>query len=160
MRQLINYLRANGFRVFVSTAGSVDVARVLSEQLYGIPPDDVIGSSVVTTLRDEDGQLIARRVGTMHSLNRGITRPLLVDMQLGQAPILAVGNARSGGETDLLRFSQRPGRLSLQILVKHDDVAREYGYDEPDQKSATLANELGWLQVSMRYDWLRIFASP
>lgn len=159
MRELIGHLRANGFRVFISTAGSVELVRVLAEEMFGIPPDDVLGSSVVSTLREEDGQLVLRRLATVHGLNDGATRPLTIDAHLGRRPILAVGNAGSGGDIPMLRYSQQAGRPNLQVLVRHDDFEREYAYDDPDGASVRTANERGWLLVSMRYDWLRVFGA-
>jgi len=159
MRELINYLKANGFRVFISTSGSVDLVRVLAEDLYGIPADDVLGSSVVSTLREEDGRLVLRRLGSVHALNDGPRKPLAIDLHVGRRPILALGNINSGGDIDMLRYSQQPGVPSLQVLISHDDFEREYAYDEPDGASVKAANANGWLLVSMRYDWLQIFSA-
>jgi len=159
MRELINYLKANGFRVFISTSGSVDLARVLAEDLYGIPSDDVLGSSVVTTLREEDGRLVLRRLGSVHALNDGPRKPVAIDLQVGRRPILAVGNSNSAGDIDMLRYSQQPGVPNLQLLIRHDDFEREYAYDEPDGASVKAANANSWLLVSMRYDWLQIFSA-
>ncbi|MEO8223777.1 MAG: HAD family hydrolase [Gammaproteobacteria bacterium] len=158
MEELITYLRANGFRVFVMTTGSIDLVRVLSDELYGIPADDVIGSSVVSTLREEDGRLVLRRLASVHALNDGPRKPVTLDLHVGQRPILAVGNINSGGDIDLLRYSQQPGRPTLQMLIRHDDFEREYAYDEPGGESAQAANANGWLLVSMRYDWMRVFS--
>lgn len=159
MRELIAHLKANGFRVFISTAGSVDLVRVLAEDMYGIPADDVLGSSVVSTLKDEDGRLVFRRLATVHALNDGPVKPLTIDMHVGRRPILAVGNVRSGGDIDLLRYSRQPGKPNLQLLIRHDDFEREYAYDEADGASIKAANANDWLQVSMRYDWLRVFGA-
>jgi len=159
MRELVSHLKANGFRVFVSTVGSIDLARILAEDMYGIPADDVLGSSVVSMLRKEDGQLVLRRLATVHGLNDGPVKPLMVDAHVGRRPILAVGNVNSGGDIDLLRYSEQAGRPNLQMLIRHDDFEREYAYDEPDGASVKAANASGWLQVSMRYDWLRIFGA-
>jgi len=157
MRELIAHLKANGFRVFISTTGSVDLVRVLAEDMYGIPADDVLGSSVVSTLREEDGHLVLRRLATVHGLNDGASKPLTIDLHVGRRPILAVGNVNSGGDIHMLRYSQQPDVPNLQVLVRHDDFEREYAYDEPDGASVKAANANGWLLVSMRYDWLRIF---
>lgn len=159
MRELISHLKANGFRVFISTTGSIDLVRVLAEDMYGIPADDVIGSSVVSTLREEDGRLVLRRLATVHGLNDGALKPLAIDLHVGRRPILAVGNVNSGGDIHLLRYSQQPGVPNLQVLIRHDDFEREYAYDEPDGASMKAANANGWLLVSMRYDWLRIFGA-
>lgn len=159
MRELITYLKANGFRVFISTTGSIELVRVLAEDMFGIPADDVIGSSVVSTLREEDGRLVLRRLATVHGLNDGPVKPLTFDLHVGRRPILAVGNVRSGGDIDMLRYSQQPGRPTLQVLIQHDDFEREYAYDERDSASVKAANANGWLLVSMRYDWVRIFGA-
>ena len=159
MRELINYLKANGFRVFVSTTGSIDLVRVLAEDLYGIPADDVMGSSVVSTLREEDGQLVLRRLGKVHALNDGPRKPVAIDLHVGRRPILAIGNINSGGDIDMLRYSQRPDVPNLQVLIRHDDFEREYAYDEPDGASMKAAVTHGWLLVSMRYDWRQIFSA-
>ncbi len=159
MRELIAHLRANGFRVFVTTTGSIDLVRVLAEDLYGIPADDVIGSSVVSTLREEDGRLVLRRLASVHALNDGPAKPVTFDLHVGRRPIFAAGNVNSGGDVDLLRYSQQPGRPNLQLLIRHDDFEREYAYDEADGASIKAANANGWLVVSMRYDWLRVFSA-
>jgi len=160
MRELINYLKANGFRVFITTSGSIDLVRVLAEDLYGIPADDVLGSSVVTSLRDESGNLVLRRLGTVHALNDRAGKPVAIDLHVGRRPILAVGNIGSGGDIDMLRYSQRREAPNLQVLIRHDDFEREYAYDEPDGASVKAANANGWLIVSMRYDWLEVFSAP
>ncbi len=162
MQELMGYLKANGFRVFVVTTGSIDLVRALAEDMYGIPADDVIGSSVVSTLREEDGQLVIRRLRTVHALSDGASKPLFIDLHIGRRPILAVGNVGSGGDIDMLRYSQDGRGTSgnpptLQLLVRHDDFEREYLYDEDNQASVQAANARGWLVVSMRFDWLRIF---
>jgi phosphoserine phosphatase len=159
MQELINYLKANGFRVFITTSGSIDLVRVLAEDLYGIPADDVLGSSVVSTLREEDGRLVLRRLGSVHGLNDGPGKPIAIDLHVGRRPILAIGNINSGGDIDMLRYSQQPGVPNLQVLISHDDFEREYAYDEPDGVSVKAANANNWLLVSMRYDWLQIFSA-
>ncbi|TFG86269.1 MAG: haloacid dehalogenase-like hydrolase [Chromatiales bacterium] len=159
MRELLIHLRANGFRVFITTSGSVELVRVLAEDIYGIAAADVIGSSVVSTLREEDGRLVLRRLRNVHVLNSGPTRPLTFDLQVGRRPILAIGNVNSGSDIDMLRYSQQPEVPNLQILIRHDDFEREYAYDEADDASVKAANANGWLLVSMRYDWLQIFSA-
>jgi phosphoserine phosphatase len=168
MRELLNHLRANGFHNFIVSTGSVEIARILAAETYGIPGDDVIGSGVVTTLREEDGRLVLRRLATVHALNEGAVKVLGIDQRIGQRPILAVGNVNSGSDIDMLRYSQlaetqsagpsagrQPG---LQILINHDDFEREYAYGEKDRASLDAADANGWMIVSMRYDWRRIFS--
>ncbi|MFZ1623406.1 MAG: hypothetical protein WAU48_01290, partial [Gammaproteobacteria bacterium] len=161
-------LRANGFHNFIVSSASVDVARILASDTYGISSDDVIGSNVVTTLRNEDGTLVLRRLATVHALNDGALKPLSIDQHIGQRPILAVGNVRSGSDIDMLRYSQGAEtqasgpqggpRHSLQILINHDDFDREYAYDEKNRASLNAADTNGWMIVSMRYDWRLVFS--
>lgn len=161
MRELLAHLRANGFQVFVAGTGSADVARVLAGTLYGIPPDDVIGSSAKTTLREEDGRLVLRRMADADALVEGPGKPAGIHRHVGRRPILAVGNVRSGGDIDMLRYSEGgPGSTSpsLQVLIRHDDFDREFAYDEADRASLNAADARRWLVVSMRYEWRRIFA--
>jgi len=168
MHELLAYLRANGFHNFIVSAGSMDIARILASDTYGISSDDVIGSSVVSTLRNEDGTLVLRRLATVHALNDGAVKPLSIDQHIGQRPILAVGNVRSGSDIDMLHYSQGAEtqasgpqgspRHSLQILINHDDFDREYAYDEKDRASLNAADTNGWMIVSMRYDWRLVFS--
>jgi phosphoglycolate phosphatase-like HAD superfamily hydrolase len=163
MRELIGHLRANGFRVYIVTAGNLDVVRELAEDVFGLPAGDVIGGSVVTTLREEEGQLVVRRLRTVHALNDGDTKALSVDYHLGRRPLVAVGNVGTGGDVALLRYSQgRPasqgGRRTLQVLVVHDDFEREYAYEEADRASLNAAEKYGWTVTSMRFEWKRLFS--
>ena len=157
MVELVTYLRRNSFRVFISSPGSIELVRELAWPLYGIPPDDVIGSTVVTVSAEENGRAIQRRLATVHSLNDGATKPQAIELHIGRRPILAVGNAGGWGDIDMLRYSEQPGRQTLQVLIRHDDFDREYAYDEPDGMSVKVANQKGWLVVSMRNDWLQVF---
>lgn len=157
MQDLLGYLRVNGFRIFIVTAGSSEFTRALAGDIYGIPADDVIGSSVGTTLREEQGQLVVRRLDQDIVLVDGPGKPLAIDRQIGKRPILAVGRINAGSDIDMLRYGRQPGRPGLQVLIQHDDFDREYAYDEADKASNKAANAGGWLTVSMRFDWLRIF---
>ena len=107
MHERLAYLRANGFHNFIVSSASVDVARILASDTYGISSDDVIGSNVVTTLRNEDGTLVLRRLATVHALNDGALKPLSIDQHIGQRPILAVGKFLPGRPT--AKTSYYPG---------------------------------------------------
>ncbi len=157
MRELVNHLRANGFRCFVVTAGSIEVSRAMAAALYAIPADDVIGSSVVMTVREEDERLVLRRLETLHALNDAATRPLAVELHVGRRPVLAIGHIGTGGDITMLRYSQTQSRPTLQLLLRHDDFEREYAYDEADGASLDAAHRHGWMVVSMRHGWRRVF---
>jgi phosphoserine phosphatase len=159
MRELVSLLRANGFRVVIVTTGHADFTRAGAEAALGLGPDAVIGTAVVTTLRDEDGVSTVRRLAEFGPQLDGAAKPLAIDRSLGSRPLLAVGSARDGSDIDMLRFtrggSNWPG---LAIVVTHDDFEREYAYSEPDRATLNAADAGGWLTVSMRYDWTRLFS--
>lgn len=159
MRELVDLLRANGFRVFVVTAIDVDFVRAGAEEIFNIPPDDVIGTAVDTAPGDEGGTPVARRLATFTSGVDAGSKPLAVDRATGHRPILVVGNVRDGGDIGLLRYSQAParGRPGLQLVIVHDDFEREYAYTEDDKATLDAAAKAGWTTVSMRYEWLQLF---
>jgi len=159
MRELIELLRANGFRVFIVTAGDVDFARAGAGEVFSIPPDDVVGTAVATTLSDVDGTLSVQRQATVASRVDGDGKPLAIDRALGHRPILAVGNVRDGSDLGLLRYSQAPrsGRPGLQLVIVHDDFEREYAYAEDNKATLEAAAAGGWTTVSMRFEWQQVF---
>jgi FMN phosphatase YigB (HAD superfamily) len=165
MRELVAHLRANGFRVFVVSGGSAEVSRELVELALGLPGDDVTGSQVVSRLRPVADAAVPRleleRQPLAHALAEGPAKVQAYDLLVGRRPLLAVGNVHAGADIELLRYSQGnrvDGPPTVQLLIQHDDFEREYAYDEPDMASVNAANTSGWLLVSMRYDWLQLFA--
>jgi phosphoglycolate phosphatase-like HAD superfamily hydrolase len=158
MRELITLLRANGFRTVIVTTGHADFARAGAEAVFGLGPEAVLGSAVVTTLRDEGDVPTVRRLGDFAQRLDGTAKPLAIDRVLAVRPLIAVGNVRDGSDIGVLRFSHagrdRPG---LQLVIVHDDFEREYAYTEPDRATLTAADAAGWVAVSMRYDWTRLF---
>jgi phosphoserine phosphatase len=159
MRELIELLRANGFRIFIVTAGDVDFARAGAAEVFSIPPDDVIGTAVATTLREVDGGLAVERLGTIANRVDGDGKPLAIDRALGHRPLLAVGNVRDGSDLGLLRYSQAPGsgRPGLQLVIVHDDFEREYAYAEDNKATLDAAAAGGWTTISMRFEWQQVF---
>ncbi len=157
MRELLDFLRANGFRCFIVTGTGADFVRELADELYGIPAESVIGSRVATTLTDDGEHLTIQRTDRVERFVDGTAKPLAIAEQIGRRPILAAGNIRSGGDIAMLRYSQDPSRRSLQLLLMHDDWERESAYDEADRASLNAAEQNGWAVVSMRWDWRRVF---
>jgi phosphoglycolate phosphatase-like HAD superfamily hydrolase len=159
MRELIDLLRANGFRVFVVTAVDVDFARAGAEEIFNIPPDDVIGTAVDTAVGDDGGTPVIRRLATFATRVDAAGKPLAVDRATGYRPILVVGNVRDGADIGLLRYSQAParGRPGLQLVIVHDDFEREYAYTEEGKATLDAAAKAGWTTVSMRYEWTQLF---
>src|SRR5690606_2859748 len=91
-------------------------------------------------------------------LNEGPMKPVSIDLHIGQRPILAVGNIGAGSDVDMLRYSQDLRRLTLQLLISHDDFEREFAYDESGRDSLNAAEQNGWAIASMRFDWKQVFS--
>ncbi len=157
MVELLEYLRDNGFKTYICSGGGIDFMRVFSTELYGIPPEQVIGSSQKKTFQQRDGQWTFARTGTLNSFNDKEMKPVNIDLHVGRAPLLAGGNERSGGDIAMLRYSQSRKGPSLQLLVDHNDADREFSYDEPDNASLNAAKENGWTIVDMKADWKVIY---
>ena len=155
MLELVDYLTANDFRVFVVSSGGIEFIRRLSEPVYEIPRERVIGSVMKYALRDVDGKPAVWRKPGFQGLNAGRFKVLNIDRHIGRRPILAVGN--SDGDLEMLRYADS-GSGTLAILVQHDDAAREYAYEEEAARITAAAEEHGWLLVSMARDFGRMFA--
>lgn len=164
MLDLIELLRAHEFRVFVVTGGGVEFVRAVSEEIYGVMPDDVIGSAVRVRFERRDGRVVlVREAQLLGSPNEGEPKPVNIQAHLGRRPIVAVGN--SAGDREMLEYAHTGDRPSLCLVIDHDDDGREYAYasqsvTDPGAEpiSATAAAE-GWTIVSMRDDWNRVFAT-
>jgi phosphoserine phosphatase len=162
MLELIDLLRSSGFRVFVVTGGGVEFVRAVSEDLYGIPPDDVVGTSVELALERRDERLVLVREAALRgSPNEGAPKPINIQAHLGRRPIFAAGN--SAGDREMLEYATTGDLASLALVVNHDDDVREYAYagssftDPHAEPIAGTASRLGWTMVSMRRDWARVF---
>jgi hypothetical protein len=157
MIELLDFLRANNFKTYICSGGGIDFMRVLSARLYGIPPEQVIGSSMKKELQLVDGKWVLFRTGELDSFNDKEVKPVNIDIHLGTRPLLAMGNVRSSGDIGMLRYSQGRKGPSLQLLVNHDDEKREFAYAEDENESLCAAKENGWLVVSVKNDWKSVF---
>jgi len=127
MLELLDLLRASGFRVFVVTGGGVEFVRAVSRELYGIPPDDVVGTSVELEVERRDGRLVlVRRATLIGRSNEGEPKPMNIQAHVGQRPIFAAGN--SAGDREMLEYASTGPLPSLSIVIDHDDDEREYAY--------------------------------
>ncbi len=158
-RELLDYLSANGFQIWICTGGGIDFVRLISESMYGIPPYRVIGSAIKKEYRATDGLNDLWRLPELDLLNDKEGKPVGIDRTIGQPPVFACGNVRSGGDIAMLTYSQSAPYPSFQLLINHDDGDREFAYDEPDNASLNAARQYGWQVVSMKNDWRRIFAT-
>ena len=157
MRELLQYLRANGFKTYICSGGGIDFMRVIATELYGIPPEQVIGSSQKKELQQTEGRWALTRSGKIDSFNDKEVKPVNIDLHIGRKPLLAAGNERSSGDIGMLRYSQSRKGPSLQLLVNHDDASREFAYAEPDNASLNAAKQGGWTVISMKDDWKVVF---
>ncbi|MFT4041161.1 MAG: HAD family hydrolase [Thermomicrobiales bacterium] len=159
--ELLAYLRANGFRVYIVSGGGIDLMRVFSRQVYGVAPDMVIGSSGKVAYSLEDGVPTLTKLPALQSYDDHAGKPVNIHLHIGQRPILAFGN--SDGDQEMLEYVTAGDGPSLGLLLHHDDAAREVAYDR-DSKIGKLDTALdkaaasGWVVVSMADDWAQVFS--
>jgi phosphoserine phosphatase len=165
MLELIELLRDAGFGVFVVTGGGVEFVRAASERLYGVGPDNVVGSAVQVGFERRDGRVVlVRQAKLLGSPNEGEPKAINIQAHIGRRPIFAAGN--SAGDREMLEYAATGEHPSLAIVIDHDDAEREYAYagqtvTNPDAEAiADTAARFGWTVVSMRDDWNRVFVEP
>jgi len=168
MQEVLQYLRANGYKTYIVTGGGQDFVRVYAEQIYGIPPEQVVGSMGGTTYgHDKNGKPIFTKEPKLLLNDNDAGKPQGIHMMIGRRPYAAFGN--STGDEQMLEYTKAGGGLRLAMLVLHDDGAREYAYGPaqglPASKIGTFTQSLydeaqksGWIIISMKNDWKRIFA--
>ena len=161
--ELLAYLRAAGFKTWIVSGGEVQFMRAFAQDAYGVPPEQVIGTSLKMKFDPGDGKANLTFVPALGSLDDGPGKPENIALQIGRAPLVAVGN--SDGDQQMLEYSAASVRPSLQILVHHDDAAREFAYDRTSkmgklEKALDEAARRGWTVVSIKTDWRTVFAQP
>jgi phosphoserine phosphatase len=155
MIELLRYLEANGFTSYIASGGDRDFMRPITETLYGIPSERVIGSS--NGLRytpDEHGGSVVY-LAEPDVFDDGPVKPVRIWSRIGRRPILAAGN--SNGDIPMLAFAGRPSRPGLRLLVLHDDPDREFEYVAGAERALEQAGEQGWTVVSIKEDWSTVF---
>jgi phosphoserine phosphatase len=168
MQELLQYLRANGYKTYIVTGGGQDFVRVYSEQTYGIPPEQVVGTMDGTKYGyDQDGKPILTKEPKMLLNDNDAGKPEGIHLMIGRRPYAAFGN--STGDQQMLEYTKAGDGARLAMLVLHDDAMREYAYGPaqglPDSRVGTFTQELydraqkdGWVVISMKNDWKRLFA--
>ncbi len=166
--ELLKYLRASGYRTFIVTGGGQDFVRAYAEPVYGIPPEQVVGTMFGLSFeRGADGKTVLMREPKLLLYDDHAGKPEGIHLVIGRRPSLAFGN--STGDREMLEYAKAGEGARLSMIVLHDDGAREYAYGPaqglPDSKVGTFPQELydqatkdGWIVVSMKNDWKRIFA--
>jgi hypothetical protein len=158
MLELLAYLRANGFKTFIVSGGGIEFMRPWTEKVYGIPPEQVVGSSGKTKYEMRDGQPVLVKLPEINFIDDKEGKPVGINQHIGRKPILSAGNVFSGGDIAMLRYCQSHPGATLQLMVNHDDAAREFAYAEPDNASLKAAAANGWMVVNMKDDWKKVFA--
>jgi phosphoserine phosphatase len=155
MVELLGYLEANGFANYIASGGGRDFMRPISQEVYGVPRQQVIGSSTALAWEPgEGGGRIVRRP-ELDVLDDGPEKPVRIWSRVGRRPILAAGN--SNGDLPMLAFATQPGRPSLRLLVLHDDPAREFDYTAGAEQALEQADSNDWTVVSINNDWATVF---
>jgi phosphoglycolate phosphatase-like HAD superfamily hydrolase len=168
MVELIRYLRANGYRTYIVTGGGQDFVRVFSQEVYGIPPEQVVGTAAgVTYGYDQNGKPELTKDPKLLINDNNAGKPEAIHLMIGRRPTAAFGN--STGDRQMIEYTKAGDGERLGMLVLHDDAKREYAYGParglPDTKVGTFpaalyeeATKGGWIVISMKNDWKRIFA--
>ncbi len=160
MIEVLAYLRANGFKTFIVSGGGIEFMRPWSEQVYGVPPEQVVGSSIKTQFQLRDGMPELFRLAEVNFIDDGAGKPVAINEQIGRRPIAAFGN--SDGDLEMLQWTTKASGRRFGLLVHHTDAEREYAYDRQSSfgrldKAMDAAAIYGWTIVSMRDDWKRVF---
>jgi phosphoglycolate phosphatase-like HAD superfamily hydrolase len=162
MLELLAYLRANGFKTFIVSGGGIEFMRPWTERVYGIPPEQVVGSSIKTKYEWRDGKPVLVRLPELNFIDDKAGKPVGINSHIGRRPVVAFGN--SDGDRQMLEWTQAGGGARLMMLVHHDDAGREWAYGAKS-KIGTFSDALmaeakkqGWVVISMKNDWKRIFA--
>ena len=167
MREVMEFLRANEFKTYIVTGGGQDFVRAYARKVYGIPPEQVIGSSLATKLEIKDGRPEITRLPKLFFDDDYAGKALGIDLFIGKRPYATFGN--STGDQQMLEWTGAGAGVRLKMLVHHDDAQREYAYGPagglPDTHVGTFSQALmdeakakGWTVISMKNDWKRVFA--
>ncbi len=167
MLELLAFLRANGFKTYIVSGGGVEFMRPMTERVYGIPPEQVVGSTIKTEYEVKDGKPVLMRLPEVDFIDDKTGKPVGINKFIGRRPIAAFGN--SAGDREMLEWTGAGGGARLMMLVLHDDETREYAYGPakglPDTKFGAFpqslmdeAKDKGWEVISMKDDWGRIFS--
>jgi phosphoserine phosphatase len=163
MVELLEYLRANGFKTYIVSGGGIEFMRPWALAAYGIPPEQVIGSSVESKFEVRDGTPVLVKQPEIGSIDDGPGKPVNINLHIGRRPIAAFGN--SDGDLQMLQWTAAGPGARLCVLVHHTDAEREWAYDRASSvgkldKAWDEAKTRGWTVVDMAKDWKTVFATP
>jgi len=160
MKELLAWLRANGFKTFIVSGGGIEFMRPWVERVYGIPPEQVIGSSIKTKYELRDGKPAIVRLPELNFIDDKAGKPVGIQQHIGRRPIAAFGN--SDGDYEMLDWTTNAPGARFGMIVHHDDAEREYAYDRKSHigkldRGLNDAAAKGWTIVSMKNDWKTVF---
>jgi hypothetical protein len=159
MLELLAYLRANGFKTYIVSGGGVEFMRAWTEQVYGIPPEQVVGSTIKTKFELRDGKPVLMRLPEIDFIDDKAGKPISINKFIGRRPLLAFGN--SDGDHQMLQWTAAGSGARFMGLVHHTDAEREWAYDRTSHigrldKALDEAQAKGWTVVDMQQDWKTI----
>jgi phosphoserine phosphatase len=160
MVELLRYLRANGFKTYIVSGGGVEFMRPWVGRAYGIPPEQVIGSTIKTKFEMRDGKPVITRLPEIDFIDDKEGKPIAINKFIGRRPIAAFGN--SDGDLQMLQWTTAGSGVRFALIVHHDDAEREYAYDRQSHigkldKALDEAAAKGWTVVDMKNEWKTIF---
>ena len=162
MLEVLTYMRANGFKTYIVSGGGIEFIRAFAEERYGIPPEQIVGSSIVTKFERPDGRPILFRLPQINFVDDKDGKPVGIEEHIGRRPVAAFGN--SDGDLEMLQWTTEAGaRRRLGVVVHHTDAEREYAYDRQSKvgrldRVLDAAADDRWTVVDMKRDWKNIFA--
>ena len=160
MLELLTYMRANGFKTYIVSGGGIEFMRPWTQQVYGIPPEQVIGSSIKTKFEMRNGTPVLTRLPEINFIDDKAGKPVGINQHIGRHPIAAFGN--SDGDLQMLQWTTAGSGLRFGLIVHHTDAKREWAYDRDSHigkldKALDEATSRGWIVVDMKNDWKRIY---
>lgn len=161
MLELLTYLRANGFKTYIVSGGGIEFMRPWTEKVYGIPPEQVIGSSIKTKFELRDGKPVLVRLPEINFIDDKEGKPVGINQHIGRRPVFAFGN--SDGDLQMLQWTAAGQGPRFIGIVHHTDAEREWAYDRKSHvgrldKALDEAKEKGWMLVDMKKDWKVIYS--
>jgi phosphoserine phosphatase len=158
--ELLDFLRQSGFKVYIVSGGGIEFVRAFSEEVYGVPRENVVGSSVETRYEVVDGKPVLMRLPKIDFIDDKAGKPVGINRHIGRRPVLAFGN--SDGDFEMLEWTTAGSGPRLGLLLHHDDGVREQAYDRKSamgglDRGLDEAAKRGWVLVSMKDDWRRVY---
>jgi phosphoserine phosphatase len=160
MLEILSYLRKNGYKTFIVSGGGVEFMRPWTERVYGIPPEQVIGSSIKTKFVMKDNKASLQRLTDFNFVNDKEGKPVAINQHIGRRPVIAFGN--SDGDLQMLQWTSASNKPSLGVIIHHTDAEREVAYDRKSHigkldQALNLSKKEGWVVVNMKTDWKTVF---